>query len=229
MVILGIRAAVSGVWVWVRHNRVRDVGGIFWRNNNVLSGGDSIDRIRGVELSKGGALRGSAPLSLAPLCKAAKIEKSIKRKREGTIGMFNARNQVRWFEEEWRRNNEREVEKIEEPVVGKVSEPEAQGGLRGLPLREVEKIEEPVVGKVSEPEAQGGLRGLPLREVEKIEEPVVQVAAKVSEPVGAEVDEEAAKVAENHAKHLENLAKYFARTTESTTMAIPVHRQKATR
>ncbi len=87
--------------------------------------------------------------------------------------MFNARNQIRWFEEEWRRNNEREVEKIEEPVV--------------------------------------------------------QVVAKVSEPVVAEVDEEAAKVAENHAKHLENLRKYFARTTESTTMAIPVHRQKATR
>jgi hypothetical protein len=40
--------------------------------------------------------------------------------------MFNARNQIRWFEEEWRRNNEREVEKIEEPVVqvvAKVSEP----------------------------------------------------------------------------------------------------------
>ena len=105
---------------------------------------------------------------------------------------------MRWFEEEWRRNNEREVEKIEEPVVGKVSEPEALGGLRGLPLREVEKIEEPAL-------------------------------AKVSEPVVAEVDEEAAKVAENHAKHLENLTKYFARTTESTTMAIPVHRQKATR
>ena len=87
--------------------------------------------------------------------------------------MFNARNQIRWFEEEWRRNNEREVEKIEEPVV--------------------------------------------------------QVVAKVSEPVVAEVDEEAAKVAENHAKHVENLTKYFARTTESTTMAIPVHRQKATR
>ena len=87
--------------------------------------------------------------------------------------MFNARNQIRWFEEEWRRNNEREVEKIEEPVV--------------------------------------------------------QVVAKVSEPVVAEVDEEGAKVAENHAKHLENLTKYFAGTTESTTMAIPVHRQKATR
>jgi len=57
VVILGIRAAVSGVWVWVRHNRVRDVGGIFWRNNNVLLGCDSIDRIRGVELSKG---KGSA-------------------------------------------------------------------------------------------------------------------------------------------------------------------------
>jgi hypothetical protein len=84
--------------------------------------------------------------------------------------MFNARNQIRWFEEEWRRNNEREVEKIEEPAL-----------------------------------------------------------AKVSEPVVAEVDEEAAKVAENHAKHVENLTKYFARTTESTTMAIPVHRQKATR
>ena len=61
MVILGIRAAVSGVWVWVRHNRLRDVGGIFWRNNNVLSGGDSIDRIRGVELSKGSALKLRAP------------------------------------------------------------------------------------------------------------------------------------------------------------------------
>jgi sulfur relay (sulfurtransferase) DsrC/TusE family protein len=87
--------------------------------------------------------------------------------------MFSARNQIRWFEEEWRRNNEREVEKIEEAVL--------------------------------------------------------QVVAKVSEPVVAEVDEEAAKVAENHAKHVENLRKYFARTTESTTMAIPVHRQKATR
>ncbi len=84
--------------------------------------------------------------------------------------MFNARNQVRWFEEEWRRNNEREVEKIEEPVVAKVSEPEV-----------------------------------------------------------AEVDEEAAKVAEKHAKLVENLTKYFAGTTESTTMAIPVPRQKATR
>ena len=82
-------------------------------------------------------------------------------------------NQIRWFEEEWRRANEREVEKIEEPVL--------------------------------------------------------QVVAKVSEPVVAEVDEEGAKVAENRAKHLENLRKYFARTTESTTMAIPVHRQKATR
>jgi hypothetical protein len=61
VVILGIRAAVSGVWVWVRHNRLRDVGGIFWRNNNVLSGGDSIDRIRGVELSKGSALKLRAP------------------------------------------------------------------------------------------------------------------------------------------------------------------------
>jgi hypothetical protein len=87
--------------------------------------------------------------------------------------MFSARNQIRWFEEEWRRANEREVEKIEEPVL--------------------------------------------------------QVLAKVSEPVVAEEDEEGAKVAENHAKHLENLGKYFARTTESTTMAIPVHRQKATR
>jgi len=130
--------------------------------------------------------------------------------------MFSARNQIRWFEEEWRRNNEREVEKIEEPVVqvvAKVSEPEALGGLRGLPLREVEKIEEPVVQVVSEP----------------VVADVDEEAAKVSEPVVAEVDEEAAKVAENHAKHLENLTKYFARTTESTTMAIPVHRQKATR
>jgi sulfur relay (sulfurtransferase) DsrC/TusE family protein len=93
--------------------------------------------------------------------------------------MFSARNQIRWFEEEWRRANEREVEEVEK--------------------------------------------------VEKIEEPVLQVLAKVSEPVVAEVDEEAAKVAENHAKHVENLRKYFARTTESTTMAIPVHRQKATR
>ena len=93
--------------------------------------------------------------------------------------MFSARNQIRWFEEEWRRANEREVEEVEK--------------------------------------------------VEKIEEPVLQVVAKVSEPVVAEVDEEGAKVAENHAKHLENLRKYFARTTESTTMAIPVHRQKATR
>ena len=66
VVILGIRAAVSGVWVWVRHNRLRDVGGIFRRNNNVLSGGDSIDRIRGVELSKG---KGSA---LKPGSKGAK-------------------------------------------------------------------------------------------------------------------------------------------------------------
>jgi hypothetical protein len=50
--------------------------------------------------------------------------------------MFNARNQIRWFEEEWRRNNEREVEKIEEPVVAKVSEPV---------VAEVEKMEEEVV------------------------------------------------------------------------------------
>jgi hypothetical protein len=126
---------------------------------------------------------GSTPLSLAPLCKAAKIEKRKKRKKVGSEDrMFSARNQIRWFEEEWRRANEREVEEVEE----------------------VEKVE-------------------------KIEEPVLQVVAKVSEPVVAEVDEEGAKVAENHAKHLENLRKYFARTTESTTMAIPVHRQKATR
>ena len=29
------------------------------------------------------------------------------------IGMFSARNQLRWFEEEWRRKNEREVEEVE--------------------------------------------------------------------------------------------------------------------
>ena len=57
MVVLGIRAAVYGVWVWVRHNRVRDVGGIFWWNNYVLLGGDSIDRVCCVELSKGSALK----------------------------------------------------------------------------------------------------------------------------------------------------------------------------
>ena len=102
--------------------------------------------------------------------------------------MFSARNQIRWFEEEWRRANEREVEKIEEPV-----------------LQVLAKVSEPVVAEVDEE------------------------GAKVSEPVVAEVDEEGAKVAENRAKHLENLRKYFARTTESTTMAIPVHRQKATR
>jgi len=30
--------------------------------------------------------------------------------------MFNSRNQVRWFQEQWRRNNEREDEIIEQPV-----------------------------------------------------------------------------------------------------------------
>jgi len=53
VVVLGIHVAVNGVCVWVRHNRVRDDGGIFWRNNNVLSGGDSIGRVCCVELSKG--------------------------------------------------------------------------------------------------------------------------------------------------------------------------------
>lgn len=94
--------------------------------------------------------------------------------------MFNARNQVRWFEEEWRRNNEREVE-----------------------------------------------------EVENIEKPVLEVVAKVSESVRglplSEEEEEAAKIAENLAKHVEKLRKYFGGTTESKTMEIPVHRQKATR
>jgi hypothetical protein len=92
--------------------------------------------------------------------------------------MFNARNQVRWFEEEWRRNNEHEVERIGHPVS------------------------EPVVANVSEP-----------------------VVASVSEPVVANEE----KVAENLAKHVANLKKYFAGTAESTTMPIPVHRQKATR
>ena len=30
--------------------------------------------------------------------------------------MFNNRNQVRWFQEQWRRNNEREDEIIKQPV-----------------------------------------------------------------------------------------------------------------
>jgi hypothetical protein len=102
-----------------------------------------------------------------------KIEKK-KRKCVGIRGMLNGRNQRRWYEEEWRCKNEREVERIEEPVLR-------------------------VVGKESEP------------------------------VVANEEDEEAAKIAENRVKHVENLKKYFARTTESTTMAIPVHRQKATR
>jgi hypothetical protein len=100
--------------------------------------------------------------------------------------MFNARNQVRWFEEEWRRNNEHEVERIGHPV----SEPV------------VANVSEPVVASVSEP-----------------------VVASVSEPVVANEE----KVAENLAKHVANLKKYFAGTAESTTMPIPVHRQKATR
>ena len=91
--------------------------------------------------------------------------------------MLNARNQVRWYEEEWRRKNE--VESESEEVV--------------------EKESEEVVVKESE------------------------------EVVVKEEDEEAAKIAENLAKHVEKLRKYFARTTESTTMEIPVHRQKATR
>ena len=57
-----------------------------------------------------------------------------------------------------------------------------------------------------------------------------EVVVKESEEVVVkEEDEEAAKIAENLAKHVEKLRKYFARTTESTTMEIPVHRQKATR
>ena len=66
MVILGIRAAVYGVWIWVRHNRVRDVGGIFWRNNNVLLGCDCIDRVCGVELSKGSALKPGSKGAMPP-------------------------------------------------------------------------------------------------------------------------------------------------------------------
>jgi hypothetical protein len=57
VVVLGIHAAVNGVCVWVRHNRVRDVGNIFWWNNYVLLGSDRIDRVCCVELSKG---KGSA-------------------------------------------------------------------------------------------------------------------------------------------------------------------------
>jgi len=99
--------------------------------------------------------------------------------------MLNARNQVRWYEEEWRRKNE--VESESEEVVVKESE------------EVVVKESEEVVVKESE------------------------------EVVVKEEDEEAAKIAENLAKHVEKLRKYFARTTESTTMEIPVHRQKATR
>jgi hypothetical protein len=57
VVVLGIHAAVNGVCVWVRHNRVRDVGDIFWWNNYVLLGSYRIDRVCCVELSKG---KGSA-------------------------------------------------------------------------------------------------------------------------------------------------------------------------
>jgi len=53
VVVLGIHAAVNGVCVWVRHNRVRDVGGIFWWNNYVLLGSDRIDWVCCVELTKG--------------------------------------------------------------------------------------------------------------------------------------------------------------------------------
>jgi hypothetical protein len=104
--------------------------------------------------------------------------------------MLNARNQVRWYEEEWRRKNEEEVvERESEEVVVKDSE------------EVVVKDSEEVVERESE-----------------------EVVVKESEE-----DEEAAKIAENLAKHVEKLRKYFARTTESTTMEIPVHRQKATR
>ena len=53
MVVLAIHAAVNDVCVWVRHNRMRDVGGIFWWNNYILPGGDSITRVCCIELSKG--------------------------------------------------------------------------------------------------------------------------------------------------------------------------------
>jgi hypothetical protein len=60
------------------------------------------------------------------------LKKERKRKKvRSEEGMFSARNQLRWFEEEWRRKNEREVEEIEEPVL--------------QVLAKVEKMEEQVV------------------------------------------------------------------------------------
>ena len=45
--------------------------------------------------------------------------------------MFNNRNQVRWFQEQWRRNNEREDEIIKQPVsqvVASASESVVENG-----------------------------------------------------------------------------------------------------
>ena len=70
MVVLGIHTVVNGVCVWVCPNWLCNAYGVFWWNNFVLLGSDSIDRVRCVELSKGKGsalkpgLRGQCPLNL---------------------------------------------------------------------------------------------------------------------------------------------------------------------